>query len=60
MSKWIHCKIKLPNSLTEVLVMCNRGNMFVAFLEDNEWYLGYAGYNLSHITHWMPLPEPPK
>ena len=71
--EWISVKDKLPPYNRNVLVY--RPNMAMKILvdtydgyygdDDDEWYEGWALYGGdTHgnpvITHWMPLPEPPK
>ena len=71
--EWISVKDKLPPYNRNVLVY--RPNMAMKILvdtydgyygdDDDEWYEGWALYGGdTHgnpvITHWMPLPHPPK
>ena len=71
--EWISVKDKLPPYNRNVLVY--RPNMAMKILvdtydgyygdDDDEWYEGWALYGGdTHgnpvITHWMPLPQPPK
>ena len=71
--EWISVDDKLPPYNRDVLVY--RPNMAMKFLVDNydgyygeddaEWHEGWAKYgkdihNNPLITHWMPLPQPPK
>ena len=71
--EWISVKDKLPPYNRNVLVY--RPNMAMKILVDNyygyygeddaEWHEGWAKYgkdihNNPLITHWMPLPQPPK
>lgn len=69
--KWISVKERLPEILDghfiskEVLWISCYGEMEVSFLEKLRSELridwGEAGlYKLDQVTHWMPLPEPPK
>ena len=67
MSEWIRVKDKLPEPETEVLVY--RGNHFgdimnvYTYLGNGEWEDDYGYWARTEddgITHWMPLPEPPK
>lgn len=74
MSEWISVKDKLPNEYQRVLVY--RGyydgddkdeKIHVGFLNPKDGFYG-SQYGLlddylyphSLVTHWMPLPEPPK
>lgn len=59
--KWISVKDRLPEEEKEVL--CYLGNsiaklMVVAFRRCGEWY--FDGWPCPTVTHWMPLPKPPK
>ena len=61
-NKWISANHRLPESGERVLCMCRAG-----IYEVLKWsYIHWAWYNTSHyfmkdfVTHWMPLPEPPK
>lgn len=58
--KWISCAEKLPEETGRYLV-CDRLDERVRI----EYFyascnLGWAGAQAYKITHWMPLPEPPK
>jgi len=65
MNEWISVKDKEPNIKQQVLCLCAR-NGELAF----EYDLGEIerdGYDLTayafsdhYVTHWMPLPDPPK
>ena len=71
-SDWISVEERLPYPNKDVLVF--RPNMAMQILvdsyeayygEDEEWHEGWCrygkdGYGNNLITHWMPLPEPPK
>ena len=57
--QWISVDERLPEPLVNVLVWDKTwGDVMYAYVtRHNEW----VGVILSHeITHWMPLPEPPK
>ena len=71
--EWISVKDKLPPYNHDVLVY--RPNMAMKILVDNyagyygedddEWHEGWTIYgedihNNPLITHWMPMPQPPK
>ena len=72
--KWISVKGDLPcnnpNNIhfgftNTVLVIDDENNTFIAFMvkdKDNKWSWDSADNFafLHHITHWMPIPKPPK
>lgn len=67
MGEWISIKERLPEELTEVMVFMEATpqGVFMAFLENGKWLDGYSGKGIvlmqqELVTHWMPLPEPPK
>lgn len=66
-SKWIPVTERLPEKDADVL--CCRGNHIGALRDvytykgDGKWEDSYGFWNytdIEGITHWMPLPEPPK
>lgn len=67
MYKWISVKDELPDKNQDVLIY--RGNYIedmmhvYTYLGNNEWEDEYGYWSRTDdegITHWMPLPEPPK
>jgi len=50
---WISVKDRLPELGTVVLVAKDIGSV-------NTTYFGVNGFRDESVTHWMPLPEPPK
>ena len=61
-SDWIPCSERMPRGGIFVLVVGSDGIVFMASVEGDHWgsYDGYLPYEYEEITHWMPLPEPPK
>ena len=73
-NQWISVEDDLPcnnpNNIhfgftNTVLVIDDENNTFIAFMvkdKDNKWFWDSADNFafLHHITHWMPIPEPPK
>jgi len=70
MSEWISVEDRLPPIDTEVLVF-SHGNMNVCSLirpdeemADVVWEDDYGYWDddegVAAVTHWMPLPKPPK
>lgn len=65
--KWIGVKERLPEMNEEVLISYGNTPFYkLAFLihnGDRKWFHGtYSNqeYQIDDVTHWMPLPEPPK
>ena len=58
--KWISVKERLPESSKNVLAYKSYGQGYmVASYFDGKWFPP-DGIQFPVITHWMPLPEPPK
>ena len=67
--RWVRCEEELPkNVANRVLAYCQNGVMYAAHYEGGEtdkWYMNIGtrweeGTGNLTVTHWMPLPEPPK
>lgn len=64
--KWTPVTERLPEAFLAVLAYCpNGGNIYGVYLNArSEWHFfdeTVAGAVLQNaVTHWMPLPEPPK
>lgn len=61
--RWIPVTERLPENIANrVLVVCERSNgVFYAHYEKPFWInLETDKPFISTVTHWMPLPEPPK
>lgn len=61
--EWIPATERLPENIANrVLVVCERSNgVFYAHYEKPFWInLETDKPFISTVTHWMPLPEPPK
>lgn len=59
---WISVKERLPERFEPVLVCREKnGSPYVeqGHKDVGEWWKVY-GTRTKHITHWMPLPEPPE
>lgn len=59
--KWIDCSKELPPESQWVLLYGTRGVEWGIYLED----VGFCNPDLNYfvlnaISHWMPLPKPPK
>lgn len=62
MSEWIPVTERLPENGKYVLCFC-RANIICVLRrdKDGDWYENPAHvYMSSFVTHWMPIPEPPK
>ena len=57
-NKWIPVTERLPEDDRQVLACTRKGKAFSAHY-DYKWK-SWAVSNTVKITHWMPLPEPPK
>ena len=56
---WISVKDRLPEKNVPVLVWEKQGFAYVDMLEaECVWQIASTNYAI--VTHWMPLPEPPK
>lgn len=58
---WISVKDRLPENskLTYVLCFDNDSGVWLGYYEDGFWPTD-EGCIRGVVTHWMPLPEPPK
>lgn len=63
MSEWISVKEKMPSDLEYCLITAVRevGEGYY-WAERGGWYLTRTPSQdlREHVTHWMPLPEPPE
>lgn len=58
---WVSVKDRLPEKFKEVIVT-NR-YIFIAKFDGEDWIVsgGFFGIRpIYGVTHWQPLPEPPK
>ena len=63
--EWISVKDRLPEAGGYVACIAKRNPFsrfmpMVARIEKNGWVNPIAEQYISEVTHWMPLPEPPK
>ena len=59
-SGWISVKDRLPEDYQRVLCLFESGTMEVSFRASVKGFC-YEGFKQTgKVTHWMPLPEPPK
>ncbi len=60
--KWIPVTERLPN-LWETVIVCDTREQYVGacmYYGNDDWLHDDKLWDTSEITHWMPLPEPPK
>ena len=60
--EWISVEEALPENGTRVVGYDYESNVHCYFISAERWWIG-NGWNTAKgwgITHWMPLPEPPK
>lgn len=58
--KWISVKDRKPKHHTPVLAFCDNGDTIFGFMDFYKHW-AEAGSEIPYtVTHWMPLPEPPK
>lgn len=61
--QWISVEERLPNHYEEVLVVSKLKNIvyFAWYDADISMFMGNGHmWTTREVTHWMPLPEPPK
>ena len=60
--EWISVTERLPESGKEgVLIALRWGEVDIGWCEDGRWSSEFVNeYEEGEVTHWMPLPEPPK
>lgn len=57
--RWIPVTERLPKAWEEVLTHRTGGNLSIEFkCSGDEW--SFDNDIMEEVTHWMPLPEPPK
>ena len=61
MSEWTRVEFALPDQMKEVIVYDEYSGVGTAQRHfDGEWILPVSDWKYGRVTHWMPLPEPPK
>ena len=60
--EWISVTERLPEKGEEsVLIALRWGEVDIGWCEDSRWRSEFVNeYEDGEVTHWMPLPEPPK
>ena len=59
-SEWISVDERLPEKRTHVIVHDEDGTVGEAFYLNCDLFEWVANEKMAFVTHWMPLPEPPK
>ena len=57
--EWISVKDRLPERMQPVIVCRDNGKVEQGYRDVGDWWKVY-GTRTKNVTHWMPLPEPPK
>lgn len=62
MNNWISVKDRLPPYWYDAIISTIDGIVLTAFLHPERGWIedNNDEYSIENITHWMPLPEPPK
>ena len=61
MSEWISVKDRLPIGLSTILIIDSLNEQYISLFDGNNFYQAdYPNDILTSITHWQPLPAPPK
>lgn len=60
-SGWIDVKNESPEKTGDYLIFNTDGAVWIYWYDEEykEWY-DDNGYQTESVTHWMPLPEPPR
>lgn len=61
--RWISVEERLPEDYEDVVIIMRNGASSwyrVAYREYGGWSFGGGRRVTDEVTHWMPLPEPPK
>lgn len=58
-AKWISVEERMPENDDDVLVFSSSG-IGLGYYSRCGYWVDYVNTNDECITHWMPLPEPPK
>lgn len=61
-NEWISVKDELPEDEYECLVVNKSGGYWIGWFKADEerWVIDGTICGDGYVTHWMPLPEPPK
>ncbi|WP_194740116.1 DUF551 domain-containing protein, partial [Pasteurella multocida] len=56
---WISVEDRLPSERENILIYTDTGEIKIAW-RDDIFFMSLVTYHLSSVTHWQPLPLPPK
>lgn len=57
--RWIPVTERLPETMQPVIVCRECGKVEQGYKDVGDWWKVY-GTRTKHVTHWMPLPQPPE
>ena len=57
--EWISVKDRLPEGGEIVIICTEKGFVYAGELIGDTWFLDNDSWT-TNVTHWMPLPQPPK
>lgn len=58
--RWISVKKRLPEDTGKYIVCTTKGSVYCTRFIVHSWRRDFQTDINTHITHWMPMPEPPK
>lgn len=58
--EWISVDERLPKKMTHVIVCDKDGTVGEAYFYKEDRFEWMDSEELAFVTHWMPLPEPPR
>ncbi len=58
--EWISVKDRMPENGVRVLTACDDGIVRLGISKGGFPFVVNRAHQFSGVTHWMPLPEPPK
>ena len=61
MSEWISVKDKFPKRHETILIFSDEADILIGSYQGKNWWSDYGEVDyVLRVTHWMPLPNPPK
>lgn len=58
--KWISIKDELPGNYSVVLTYDGEVIIIASHFGNGDGFRNSAGFSITGVTHWMPLPHPPE